>query len=104
VTAVTQIPVKENRHPKRYAPRAPFDVRELARTHTKRVINVLAKIAYDEKQPGSTRVAAIGMLLERGWGKVAQPIASAEHDAGIEVVIRHLVEPAPKTIEHKGDD
>jgi hypothetical protein len=84
--------------------RPPPNVSELARSHTRRAMQVLAKISYDEAQPGSTRIAAIGMLLERGWGKVPQAIASAEQDAGIEVIIRHLVEPPPKTIDHRGDE
>jgi hypothetical protein len=87
--------------------RPPPNVSELARSHTRRAIQVLAKISYDEEQPGSTRVAAASLLLERGWGKVPQAVTGADGDGGIEVIIRHLVEPAPepaKVIGHDDDD
>jgi hypothetical protein len=87
--------------------RPPPNVSELARSHTRRAIQVLANISYDEAQPGSTRVAAISLLLDRGWGKCGQPVTGPNGDDKIEVVIRHLVADRvniPKTIEHDGDD
>ncbi len=41
----------------------------LAREHTTGIIGVLADIAYDKNAHANARVAAIGILLDRGWGK-----------------------------------
>lgn len=51
-------------------------VRDLALQHTEKAIKMLAEIAEDKKQHGSARVAAIKEILDRGVGKVTQPIDS----------------------------
>jgi hypothetical protein len=52
-------------------------VRELALQHTEKAIEMLAEIAADKGQHGSARVAAIKEILDRGVGKVTQPIDTA---------------------------
>ena len=69
-------------------PRIPLDVRSLARSHTQSVIRTLAGIVAQSENDGA-RVSAAGMLLDRGWGRAAQPI---ETDSEIRVIIRHIVE------------
>jgi len=51
-------------------------IRELALQHTEKAIEMLAEIAADKGQHGSARVAAIKEILDRGVGKVTQPIDS----------------------------
>ncbi len=49
-------------------------VRELAKQYTENAILMLAKIAADTKANPSARVAAIKEILDRGEGKVTQPV------------------------------
>ena len=50
-------------------PKGYGDIRELARNHTDRAIQVLATIMDDEKAPKNARAAAAQALLDRGWGR-----------------------------------
>jgi len=50
------------------------DIRSLARAHTETCINVLAGIMQQPDAPPAARVAAVNSLLDRGWGKPAQPV------------------------------
>lgn len=52
-------------------------VRELALQHTENAIKMLAEIASDPNMHGSARVAAIKEILDRGVGKVTQPVDNA---------------------------
>lgn len=49
-------------------PRTPLDVRALARGHTHLSIRTLAQIIRDEETPAAARVAAIQLMIYRGWG------------------------------------
>jgi len=53
--------------------KVPTEIKSLARAYTEMAIQSLAGIAQNG-QSESARVAAIGLLLDRGWGKAAQPI------------------------------
>jgi len=53
-------------------PKAALDVQALARQHTVRAIETLVDALGDER----LRVSAAVHLLERGWGKPVQPLAS----------------------------
>lgn len=59
----------------------------LARSHTEGAVKVLAMIMYDDTVPPSVRVTAANNLLDRGWGKPAQPI-SGDEDNPLRVVTR----------------
>jgi hypothetical protein len=82
--------------------KAPVDLRSLARSHASNVITILAGIARQSASDGA-RVAACGILLERGYGKAPQTFGE-DGEGSISVIIRHIVEsvPAPgaRTIEH----
>ena len=52
--------------------KAPADLRSLARAHTELGIQTLAGIARNSTSD-TARVQAVGMLLDRGWGKAPQP-------------------------------
>jgi hypothetical protein len=73
--------------------KATADIRALARAHTETCINVLSGIVRSAKVAPAARVAAVGLLLDRGWGKAEQ--AHTGPDGGdIRVTIRQIVENA----------
>jgi len=49
------------------------DIRAEARKHTNTAIKTLVGIATQAKAPPAARVTAAQVLLDRGWGKAAQP-------------------------------
>ena len=55
-------------------PRGLSEVIGLARRHTADAIRVLCEVASQTGAHPSARVAAAVALLERGWGKPAQPV------------------------------
>ena len=54
--------------------KTPTEIKSLARSHTEAAINCLAGIMNKDSAPESARVAAANSLLDRGWGKAAQPV------------------------------
>ena len=70
--------------------KAPADLRSLARAHTELGIQTLAGIARNSTSD-TARVQAVGMLLDRGWGKAPQPHTGEDGDI-IHVVIRDVAE------------
>ncbi|WP_291865733.1 hypothetical protein [Bradyrhizobium sp.] len=54
------------------------EIRSLARTHTRTAIRVLVNVMRDPKASAAAKVAAANILLDRGWGKAAQPIGNDE--------------------------
>ena len=69
----------------------PIEVQSLARAYTKLAINTLSGIA-GEGQSEAARVAAAGMLLDRGWGKSPQPVTGKDGEEPIEVIVRTIIE------------
>lgn len=67
--------------------KTPTEIRSLARAHTEKAINVLVGIMEQPDAPPAARVAAVNSLLDRGWGKPAQPIENGE-DGAFQVVQR----------------
>lgn len=53
-------------------PKAPIDIRSLARSHSESAIRTLASIMSKENAPAAARVAAAQALLDRGFGKPDQ--------------------------------
>ncbi len=73
------------------------DIQSIARDRTEAALNVLSAIMNRETANAFARVAAAKELLERGWGRPVQPLAT---DAGpIEFV--HKIE---RVIVHPGDN
>lgn len=71
------------------------ELRKLARQHTTMAMDRLVEIIQDDKQLGATRVAAISLLLDRGYGKPVQPIETGAagafeemDDSALDVYIR----------------
>jgi hypothetical protein len=53
--------------------KTPTEIRSLARAHTETAINVLVGIMNQPEAPQAARVSAANSILDRGWGKPAQP-------------------------------
>jgi hypothetical protein len=70
-------------------------LRSLARGHTDLCIKVLAGIVSQEAIPPAARVSAAGILLDRGWGKPAQP-HTGEEGGAIEIILRNIMEEKKK--------
>ena len=68
------------------------DLRSLARGHTTLCIKVLAGIVSQEAVSPAARVAAAGILLDRGWGRAPQAHTGEDGEGDIRVVIRHIVD------------
>lgn len=65
----------------------PTEIRSLARSHTEKAINVLVGIMGQEDSPPAARVSAANSILDRGWGKPAQPIENGD-DGAFELIHR----------------
>jgi hypothetical protein len=71
------------------------DIRSLARGHTRTALRVLVGIMRSEDATPAARAAAANAILDRGWGKAAQPLESGEEGEGMAPhrIERVLVEP-----------
>jgi hypothetical protein len=67
-----------------------LDVRSMARAYTKMAVDVLAGIARNGDKD-SARAQACGILLDRGWGKAAQPLTGKDGSEDIQVTIRTII-------------
>jgi hypothetical protein len=61
--------------------KTPTEIRSLARSHTEQAINVLVGVMGQTDAPPAARVSAANSILDRGWGKPAQPIENGEDGA-----------------------
>ena len=68
-------------------PRRPTDIRSLARTHAGSAIEMLASIMRSSDATPAARVSAANAILDRGFGKVAQPVENGE-DGVLELIHR----------------
>ncbi|WP_339031745.1 hypothetical protein WHZ78_24115 [Bradyrhizobium symbiodeficiens] len=57
------------------------EIRSLARGHTRTALRVLVGIMRSDEATPAVRLSAANAILDRGWGKAAQPIESAEDGA-----------------------
>ncbi|AMA61473.1 hypothetical protein [Bradyrhizobium sp. CCGE-LA001] len=73
------------------------EIRSLARSHTRTAIRVLVGIMRSEDATPAARLSAANAILDRGWGKAAQPVENGE-DQPLELV--HRVE---RVIVHPKD-
>lgn len=69
--------------------KAPIDIRSLARSYTEMAIQTLAGIAQNGEQE-SARVRAAEALLDRGWGKPAQPVDGDGEGGPMQLTVRWL--------------
>ena len=87
-------------------PKAPADLRSLARAHTELSIQTLAGIARNSTSD-QARVSAANALLDRGWGKALQ-VHSGEVGGDIRIIIRQIAgsgdEEEPLLLEHEAPE
>jgi len=87
-------------------PKAPSNIRSLARQWTETAVQQLGGIATNGDSDAA-RVAACVALLDRGWGKPPQTHTGEDGEGDIRVTIRHIIQGAiepPKVIENTGRD
>jgi hypothetical protein len=85
--------------------RVAAEIKALARKHSKAAIKVLAAIMNQADGPATARVSAAQALLDRGWGKAAQPVAG--EDGGLPVLAkieRVVVDTAKEQNSSGGED
>jgi hypothetical protein len=63
------------------------EIRSLARSHTRTAINVLVGVMRAKDATPAARVSAATAILDRGWGKPVQALASGE-DRALELIHR----------------
>ena len=68
-----------------------MDLQSAARVHTPMALKVLSGIASSGASE-SARVSAANSLLERGWGKAAQPVTGENGEGDIRITMRTFVE------------
>ena len=82
------------------------EIRSIARSHTRTAINVLAGIMRSKDATPAARVSAANSILDRGWGKVAQPLQSGDDPLEvihrIERVIVHPEDASEEKADRKG--
>ena len=49
------------------------EIRTLARSHTRTAVRVLVVVMRSKDATAAARVSAANAILDRGWGKAAQP-------------------------------
>nr|WP_249797765.1 hypothetical protein [Bradyrhizobium sp. 199] len=54
------------------------EIRSLARSHTRTALKVLVGIMRSDDATPAARLSAANAILDRGWGKAAQPLESGE--------------------------
>ena len=62
------------------------EIRSIGSSHTRTAINVLVGIMRSKDATPAARVSAANSILDRGWGKVAQPLQGG--DGPVQVVHR----------------
>jgi hypothetical protein len=84
--------------------RAAAEIKALARKHSRAAVKVLAAIMNNEEGPATARVSAAQALLDRGWGKAAQPLAGEEGGLPILARIeRVIVDPSLQKTNQNGN-
>ncbi|GEP04042.1 DUF5681 domain-containing protein [Methylobacterium oxalidis] len=77
-------------------PKASARVRDAAREHTERAIEVLVAIMTSEDAATAARVAAASAILDRGYGKPTQPVDGDGEGGVIPVGLTvQFIRPAP---------
>ena len=68
-------------------PRTVTEIRSLARSHTRTALNVLVGVMRNTKAAAPARIAAANSILDRGWGRATQAIATGD-DSALELIHR----------------
>ena len=73
------------------APKREIDLKSLARAYTEHSIRVLGGYVVGDGVEPEHKIAAVKILLERGWGKPNQPV-DAKHEGEIKITIRQIMD------------
>lgn len=68
----------------------------MARGYTDASIRALGNYATNEQTDPDIRIRSIVILLDRGWGRAAQPHTGAGGEGAIEITIRNIIEERKK--------
>ena len=63
------------------------EIGSLARSHTRTAVRVLVGIMRNDDATPAVRLSAANAILDRGWGKTAQPVENGE-DGVLELIHR----------------
>ncbi|MGY3513119.1 MULTISPECIES: hypothetical protein [Bradyrhizobium] len=85
--ALVSEPVRAPARRKTSSARTLTEIRSLARSHTRTALRVLVGIMRSDDATPAARVSAANAILDRGWGKAAQPIENGE-DGVLELIHR----------------
>jgi len=85
--ALVGAPVRVPARRKTSGARTLTEIRSLARSHTRTALRVLVGIMRSDDATPAARVSAANAILDRGWGKAAQPIENGE-DGVLELIHR----------------
>lgn len=69
-------------------PKGNARVRDLAQAQTENAIATLVSVMEDKAAPPAARVSAATAVLDRGWGKPAQPIDGDGEGGPIQIVTK----------------
>ncbi len=71
------------------------EIRSLARSHTRTAVNVLVGVMRSKDATAAARVSAANAILDRGWGKAAQPMENGKEGAiaPVQKIERLIVHP-----------
>lgn len=67
--------------------KAVTEIRSLARSHTRKALNVLVGVMRSEDATAAARVSAANAILDRGWGKAQ---AMQNGDGGLRELIHRI--------------
>jgi hypothetical protein len=79
-------------------PKANARLVELAQSQTEAAISTLVGIMTDKGAPAAARVAASGVILDRGWGKAPQTVQGDEENPihVVNEIVRRVIAPEPR--------
>src|SRR3954464_6163615 len=69
-------------------PKIPAEIREMARAASPDALQALIDVMKDRGAPHSARVTAADKILDRAWGKAAQPIDGDGQGRAMQLVHR----------------
>jgi hypothetical protein len=69
-------------------PKIPAEIREMARAASPDALQALIDVMKDSEAPHAARVTAADKILDRAWGKPAQPIDGDGQGGGMELIHR----------------
>lgn len=70
-------------------------VQDTCRIYTVEAVEAWLSVMRDTKAPPAARVTAADKIVERGWGKAAQPVTGENGEGPAEFLFRTVYETSP---------